>query len=242
MLANPLNVTYDCQLDNPSGDGWRECFSSSCAMAAKFWLPELEINDYHRRRPNYGDSTDASAQIRTLESFGLQGSLCAGGQRGEAQGTDRSRAACTCGIPPPRLCKRSYGRWALHPGDWIHRHPPDRPRPLWGAGRGEWRLPQKGGTYGKEIRYSWKNWAPRWSVANDHDGWGLDIWMDGKAAPKPAVSVQVTKISAKGLALIKEFEGCRLYGLHLFRRGADHRRRPHRPRREVRNDDYAVRS
>ena len=70
--------------------------------------------------------------------------------------------------------------------------------------------PQKGGTYGKYIEYSWKNWAPRWSVANDHDGWGLDIWMDGKAAPKPAVSVTVTKISAKGLALIKEFEGCRL--------------------------------
>ena len=72
MLANPLNVTYDCQLDNPSGDGWRECFSSSCALAAKFWLPELEINDYHRRRPNYSDSTDPSAQIRCLESFGLK--------------------------------------------------------------------------------------------------------------------------------------------------------------------------
>ena len=30
--SNPLDVVYDCQLDNPSGDGWRECFSSSCAM------------------------------------------------------------------------------------------------------------------------------------------------------------------------------------------------------------------
>ena len=28
-LSNPLQVPYDCQLDNPSGDGWRECFSSS---------------------------------------------------------------------------------------------------------------------------------------------------------------------------------------------------------------------
>ena len=24
MLANPLGVEYDCQLNNPSGDGWRE--------------------------------------------------------------------------------------------------------------------------------------------------------------------------------------------------------------------------
>ena len=37
VLANPLNVDYDSQHDNPSGDGFRECFSSSCAMAAKYW-------------------------------------------------------------------------------------------------------------------------------------------------------------------------------------------------------------
>ena len=71
VLANPLTVPYDSQHDNPSGEGWRECFSSSCAMVAKFWLPELDMNDYLRRRPAYGDSTDASAQIRCLESFGL---------------------------------------------------------------------------------------------------------------------------------------------------------------------------
>ena len=33
-----------------------------------------------------------------------------------------------------------------------------------------------GGIYGKGVRYSWRNWAPRWSVSNDHDGWGLDVW------------------------------------------------------------------
>ena len=32
------------------------------------------------------------------------------------------------------------------------------------------------GPYGKGVTYSYKNWVPRWSVANDHDGWGLDIW------------------------------------------------------------------
>ena len=36
--------------------------------------------------------------------------------------------------------------------------------------------PKTGGTYGKNVKYSYKNWLPRWSVANDHDGWGLDIW------------------------------------------------------------------
>ena len=69
--GNPLDVPYDCQLDNPSGDGWRECFSSSCAMTAKFWIPELEINEYHAVRPRFGDSTEATAQIRALQYFGL---------------------------------------------------------------------------------------------------------------------------------------------------------------------------
>ena len=40
--------------------------------------------------------------------------------------------------------------------------------------------PKTGGTYGKFVKYSWKNWTPRWSVANDHDGWGLGIVLPGK--------------------------------------------------------------
>ena len=71
-LSNPLTVPYDCQLDNPSGDGWRECFSSSCAMAAMYWGVIKHQNEYHAVRPKYGDSTDPSAQIRTLQSFGLE--------------------------------------------------------------------------------------------------------------------------------------------------------------------------
>ena len=40
--------------------------------------------------------------------------------------------------------------------------------------------PKTGGTYGKFIKYSWKNWVPRWSVANNEDGWGLGILLPGK--------------------------------------------------------------
>ena len=71
-LTNPLPVDHDSQYNNPSGDGWRECFSSSCAMAAKYWGVVKDFNEYHQRRPQYGDSTDASAQVRTLQSFGLE--------------------------------------------------------------------------------------------------------------------------------------------------------------------------
>ena len=69
--------------------------------------------------------------------------------------------------------------------------------------------PKTGGEYGKYIKYSWKNWAPRWSVSNDHDGWGMGIIGPGKpegAAPSAAP----THTSQQGQDLIKHFEGCRL--------------------------------
>ena len=85
---NPLEVPYDCQLDNPSGDGWRECFSSSCAMTAKFWLPELEINEYHAVVHGLVIQLKRRRRSRTLQHFGLKCTICAGGQRGEAEGPD----------------------------------------------------------------------------------------------------------------------------------------------------------
>ena len=208
VLANPLNVTYDCQLDNPSGDGWRECFSSSCAMAAKFWLPELEINDYHRRRPNYGDSTDPSAQIRCLESFGLKARFVQVGsvEKLKAQ-LDRGRPAPVGFLHHGSVSAPSGGGHYIlaigYTDTHLLAHDPYGELDVVNGG-----YPQKGGTYGKEIRYSWKNWAPRWSVANDHDGWGLDIWLEGGSKPKPQSTKTAVKISSKGLALIKEFEGC----------------------------------
>ena len=33
-----------------------------------------------------------------------------------------------------------------------------------------------GGSMASASSHSWRNWAPRWSVANDHDRWGLDVW------------------------------------------------------------------
>ena len=65
-FTNPLKVPFDCQLTNPGGEGWRECFSSSCDMTAMYWGVIDHQNEYHKVRPKFGDSTDPSAQIRTL--------------------------------------------------------------------------------------------------------------------------------------------------------------------------------
>ena len=183
QLANPLQVPYDCQLDNPSTEGWRECFSSSCAMVAMYWGVIKHQNEYHERRPKYGDSTDASAQIRTLESFGLKARFVQVGS------VEKLKAQIDRGRPAPvgflhhgtghgtggghYLC--AIGHYEDANGGGLIANDPYGELDVVNGG-----YPKTGGTYGKGIKYSWKNWAPRWSVANDHDGWGLDIWLPGK--------------------------------------------------------------
>ena len=176
VLANPLSVEYDCQLDNPSGDGWRECFSSSCAMAAKFWIPELEFNEYHQKRPQFGDSTDASAQIRCLESFGLRASFVQVGS------VEKLKAQLDRGRPAP-VGFLHHGMWNAPSGgghyvlaigytdDHLICHDPYGELDTVNGG-----YVKTGGTYGKCVKYSWKYWAPRWSVANENDGWAIDCW------------------------------------------------------------------
>ena len=180
LLANPLNVSFDSQLDNPSGEGFRECFSSSCAMAAKFWLPELQLDEYHRRRPKYGDSTDPSAQIRCLESFGLSARFTQVGS------VEKLKAQIDRGRPSPvgylqnGPVSQPYGggHYCIcigydDTGFWMH--DPYGSCDLVNGG-----FTAVGGTSGKMVHYSYKNWVPRWSVANDSDGWGVDIWLPGK--------------------------------------------------------------
>ena len=184
VLANPLSVPYDCQLDNPSGDGWRECFSSSCAMAAMYWGVIKTPNEYHAIRPKFGDSTDASAQIRTLQSLGLEARFVQVGS------VEKLKAQIDRGRPAPvgflhhgsSSAPSGGGHYILaigyHEdanGGGLIAHDPYGELDVVNGG-----YPKTGGTYGKEIKYSWKNWAPRWSVANDSDGWGLDICLPGK--------------------------------------------------------------
>jgi len=71
-LSNPLDVPYQSQHDNVSGTGYRECFSSSCAMVAMYYGKVKNDDEYNLIRERYGDSTDAQAQIRALHSLGLE--------------------------------------------------------------------------------------------------------------------------------------------------------------------------
>ena len=178
-LSNPLPVEYDCQLDH-GDEGWRLCFTASCAMAMHYWRPEVPIADYYAKRPSFGDSTDPSAQIRTLQHFGLQTKYVQIGSVSKLkQQIDLGRPT-PIGIlhHGPVSAPSGGGHWILAVGytdDHLIACDPYGELDVVNGG-----YPQTGGTYGKFIKYSWKNLTPRWSVANDHDGWGLGIVMPGK--------------------------------------------------------------
>ena len=71
-LSNPLTVPYFSQRDNASGTGYRECFSSSCAMVAAYYGKVKGDDEYNKLRARYGDTTNPNAQIETLRALGLK--------------------------------------------------------------------------------------------------------------------------------------------------------------------------
>ncbi|WP_255116867.1 MULTISPECIES: lysozyme [unclassified Synechococcus] len=73
-----LAVPYLSQNDSATSQGPRMCFSSSCAMAAVFLKPSAlkgpgqRDDQYLALVQRHGDTTDANAQVKALQSLGLQ--------------------------------------------------------------------------------------------------------------------------------------------------------------------------
>ena len=69
---NPIPVEYFDQMLMADGQGWRDCFSASCGMLARYWGKVNDQNKYNHIRQQYGDSTDSNAQLKALQSLGLK--------------------------------------------------------------------------------------------------------------------------------------------------------------------------
>ncbi len=170
---NPLDVTYQSQNDNASGTGYRECFSSSCAMVAMYY-GKIENDDaYNLVRQKYGDSTDAQAQVRALRSLGLEANFISNGT------TCDIREAIDAGRPVPvgwlhhgsSSAPSGGGHYSVVIGytdsAWIMNDP-----------NGEANLSAGGytsNTDGSNQSYSFKNFNPRWVVEGEGSGWFMDI-------------------------------------------------------------------
>ena len=169
--ANPLPVPYEYQLDNVSGTGYRECFSSSCAMIARFYGKVRNDDEYNRIRAKFGDSTNSAAQLKALDSLGLHAKFITNGS--------------------PALLEKEID--AGHPVavGWLHHGPYNHPS---GGGHysvvigytkdafihndpnGEADLINGGyanHTNGKAIAYSRQRWLRRWEADGNGSGWAL---------------------------------------------------------------------
>lgn len=165
-----LKVPYQSQLDNISGVGYRECFSSTCAMISMFWGKIKNDDSYNLIRARYGDTTSAEAQLAALRSLGLKAEF-------RTDGT-------------PQLLERELAAGRPVGVGWLHHGSVAAP-----SGGGHWtcligvtdahwimndpngEAALVGGGYtqnrnGANLAYSKKNWNPRWMVGGS-GGWFL---------------------------------------------------------------------
>ena len=142
-------------------------------MLAAYFGKVTSDDQYNKFRSKYGDTTDASAQIRALTSLGLHPVFS---QKGSVQDLEREIDA---GRPV------AVG--------WLHKGTPTAPK-----GGGHWSVVigytpthfilhdpngdadlARGGyvshSGGDNIYYSRKNWLPRWEVEGKGTGWFLTV-------------------------------------------------------------------
>lgn len=166
-----LSVAFESQLDNRSGTGWRECFSSSCAMLARFHGRVRNDDEYNQIRRAYGDTTSASAQLQALRHLGLRSYFWTNGTRVDLlRELQAGRPVAVGWLHKGHVSNPSGGgHWSVAVGTWdrgLLMHDPFGEALLLSGGY-SWN------TSGAYQHYSWKNWQPRWEVEGPRTGWYL---------------------------------------------------------------------
>ena len=165
-----LSVPFESQHDNASGSGWRECYSSSAAMLARFWDAVPNDDAYNRIRARFGDTTSASAQVRALRQLGLQSHFWTNGRRQDLENELKGGRPVAVGwLHRGSISKPTGGHWSVIvglDGSHFYMHDPAG-EPLLMAG-GHIRA-----SNGANRRCSWLNFLPRWEVEGHRTGWYL---------------------------------------------------------------------
>lgn len=169
-------VPYFSQRDSTiAGQAMRMCFSSSCAMLASFMRPnELRgpaADDvYLKRVMQYGDTTDASAQLKALEYYGIRARFV------QNIGWDDLQRQIDNGVPTP--CGFLHHGTSSAPtggGHWLTVIGYTPAAVIVHDPFGEMDVVR--GTYlsskGARQAYSRKNWGPRWLVEGPKSGWAI---------------------------------------------------------------------
>ncbi len=177
-----LDVPYYYQGDSDvSGQAWRMCFSSSCAMLLEALKPGSVSgpngdDQYLRRVIQYGDTTSATAQLAALRHCGVRA------RYSQALGWNDVDRHLEAGIPVPIgilhhgpvTAPTGGGHWILVVGRDAKResvlvHDPAGELDLVAGG-----YPSYGN--GSYVTYSRANLGPRWMAEGPGTGWGILAW------------------------------------------------------------------
>lgn len=170
-FTNPLNVAFQSQNDNASGQGSRECFSSSCAMIAMYWGKVKNDDEYNKIRARYGDTTDSQAQLSALRSLGLTANFFTNWNKNSLiEQINLGRPVATGWLHHGHFTRPSGGgHWTVaigHTGSaTIHNDPngvPDLVNGNYGPNLN-----------GKALTFSDTHWLPRFMPDGPSTGWTL---------------------------------------------------------------------
>ena len=167
------DVPYFSQRDNASGQGYRECFSSSCAMIAAFH-GRIETDDqYNRIRARYGDTTDAQAHLATLRSLQLKANFHTDGDSDDILNQLRLGHPVAVGWLHKGTPKAPSGggHWSVIIGSrerkWIMNDPYGEADLLNGG--------YTSNTNGAGMVYSFNSFNPRWEADGPSTGWWMEV-------------------------------------------------------------------
>ncbi len=168
---NPLPVAWENQNNNLSGMGYRECFSSSCAMLARYHGKVRNDDEYNEIRARYGDTTSSQAQLTALRSLGLNAYFRTDSNRSMLEQEIKAGRPVAVGWLHKGPAQAPYGdgHWSVVIGFTSTKAVMNDPN-------GEADLVNGGyvnNSDGQAIPYSWKNWLPRWEADGPGSGWML---------------------------------------------------------------------
>jgi hypothetical protein len=168
-----LTVPYEYQLDNKSGTGYRECFSSSCAMIAKYYGKVKNDDEYNAIRARYGDTTSKDAQLAALRSLGLNAKFVTNGNSALLENEIRNNRPVAVGwLHQGNVNKPTGGgHWTccigFTPTQFVHNDPNGEANMVNGG------YVSNSASRGAGVRYTKTNWLKRWECDGPNTGWAI---------------------------------------------------------------------
>lgn len=167
-----LDVPWFWQRDNDSGQGDRECFSSSLAMIAAFWGKVGSDSEYNQIRRRFGDTTSSCAQLSTMRYLGFTANFHTSGRNEDLmRELQEGRPVGVGWLHHGHVSRPSGGgHWSTVVGAegaerWIVHDPFGRPDLV----NGGWI--DCSHNAGRDLRFTRANFGARWMVEGNGTGW-----------------------------------------------------------------------